>query len=499
MALELLERLKSSGKLPTPPGVVLKILELTRKADVSAREMAAVISLDPGLSAKILRFVNSPLTGVSREVTSLQQAVALMGTRGVKMMALSFSVLGASGSNACVGFDQEHFSIHSLGCGVAAKVLAAISRQGSPQDAFSVGLLSQIGRMVLATSLPQEYAAVLANVGRVPQDLPPRETEALGANYAVVGAEILRHWGIPEAMTDVIRAFRDDAGLSQAPPMVRLLHVAEHAANAICPHGAADAADTRRFVERATSLLGFTEDQCVVALRDSAAEIDEARKQLDVSRGSLRSTEEIENEVRERIAELSMAMHLESQAMAARQEDLLRRATTDPLTGIGNRAAFDARLALELQRSVRSGTPLALLMIDVDKFKALNDSLGHPAGDRVLQGVARVLDDNLRKVDYVARYGGEEFVVIAPGATEEGAILLAERLRKGVEELRVPWEGKSVAATISVGVAIAREIVDESDGNKLIMAADAKLYAAKCAGRNRVCVAESLAVAGRAG
>lgn len=499
MALEILERLKSSGKLPTPPGVVLKILELTRKSEVSAREMAAAISLDPGLSAKILRFVNSPLTGVSREVTSLQQAVALMGTRGVKMMALSFSMLGTPGSNTCAGFDQEHFSIHSLGCGVAAKILAAMARQGSPHDAFSIGLLSQIGRLMLASSLPREYAAVMADVGRVPQDLPPREIAVLGANYAMVGAEILRHWGIPAAMTDAIRAFRDDDMLPQAPPMVQLLHVAERAANAICPHGAPDPDDTRRFIEFAKKLLGFTEDQCVAALRDSAAEIHEARKQLDVSKGSLRSTEEIENEVRERIAELSMAMHLESQAMAVQQEDLLRRAITDPLTGIGNRAAFDARLSQELQRSARSGAPLALLMIDVDKFKGLNDSLGHLAGDRVLQGVARVLDDNLRKVDYVARYGGEEFAVIAPGTAEEGAILLAERLRAGVESLRVPWEGKSVAATVSVGVAVARDVVDESDGVKLIMAADAQLYAAKCAGRNRISVAESRTVAGRAG
>ena len=93
MTEPLFTRLGKTGRLPTPPAVVIRLLELTRRSDVAVKELADTVAMDPGLSAKILRFVNSPLAGLSREVTSLNQAVALVGIRGVKMMALSFSVL----------------------------------------------------------------------------------------------------------------------------------------------------------------------------------------------------------------------------------------------------------------------------------------------------------------------------------------------------------------------------------------------------------------------
>jgi diguanylate cyclase (GGDEF)-like protein len=210
---------------------------------------------------------------------------------------------------------------------------------------------------------------------------------------------------------------------------------------------------------------------------------------LKMPKGPLRSTEEIEAEVRERIAELSLAMHMENQCMAEQQEELLRRATTDALTRVGNRAAFDARMALESERAIRSGEPLALMMIDVDKFKRLNDTHGHQAGDVVLQNIARTLDGTLRKVDFLARYGGEEFAVIAPNTWPGPAAQLAERLRQAVERIAIPWEGKTLRATVSVGLAMALDSAGASDVANLIKSADEQLYAAKAGGRNQVCMA----------
>ena len=202
--------------------------------------------------------------------------------------------------------------------------------------------------------------------------------------------------------------------------------------------------------------------------------------------GRARAPADIELEVRECVAELTLAIRLEHQRMAEVQEDLMQRAVTDALTGVGNRAAFDARMSLELQRSARSGAPFALLMMDVDGFKAFNDTYGHPAGDRILQTVARVLDAGIRKVDYLARYGGEEFAVIAPDTPANGVVNLAERLRRAVETTSILWEGKKLSITISIGAAVFTEVVDDGDADKVIKAADARLYAAKCAGRNRV-------------
>ena len=483
---QVLSRQDVSGKLPTPPGVVHRLLELTRKSDVSVREVADTISGDPALAAKILRFVNSPMSGVAREITSIQQGVALVGVRGVTTMALSLAVIGSGRGATCTGFDLDHFNMQSLACGAAAKNLAALTRAIPPQDAFSAGLFSQIGRSVFAVALPDEYAPVLSASRCAPRDLPPLETSAFGEAYPVLGAHLLRKWGLPESLCTAIEKFRDDPQTEGHPVLSRLINCAEIAATIICPPSASQPPDAHEFLVTMQRDFGVEQESAIRALGEMVEEIKELRHILEIPQGNVRAADVIESEVRERIAEMSIAMHMENQSMALQQADLLRRASTDALTGIGNRAAFDTRLDHEIERAIRSGAPLALLMIDVDKFKNFNDSHGHPAGDRVLQTVARVLDENIRKVDFVARYGGEEFAVIAPGTPMDGVLLLAERLRQSVQEATVPWDGKQLGVTISIGAAVFTELVDRRDAVTIIRAADAQLYRAKDAGRNQV-------------
>ncbi|MFN9472603.1 diguanylate cyclase [Acidovorax sp.] len=159
-----------------------------------------------------------------------------------------------------------------------------------------------------------------------------------------------------------------------------------------------------------------------------------------------------------------------------RLEDL---ATTDPLTGLRNRRAFDALMAQELAVVQRRGTPLSLLMLDVDHFKRVNDTIGHDGGDRVLQAIAGHMKACARTVDVVARVGGEEFAVILPSTGEAGALEVGERIRKMVEA--GPWPEMPV--TISVGAAT---LVEGENAERIYGRADAALYAAKQAGRNRV-------------
>ena len=126
------------------------------------------------------------------------------------------------------------------------------------------------------------------------------------------------------------------------------------------------------------------------------------------------------------------------------------------------------------------------MMIDVDNFKSFNDTYGHQAGDRVLQAVARVLDNEVRRVDHVARYGGDEFVVVAPTTSDDGLLMVAERLRQAVEATRIEWKGQRLGVTVSIGVAVFFGVKGAEEAPKIIRVADEQLYAAKCAGRNRV-------------
>lgn len=490
------QRLKAKGNLPTPPGVVVQLLELSRRPDVGAKELAQTIAGDPGLSAKVLRFANSPVAGTTREVTSLQQAVGLMGVRGVQMMALSCAVVVPGNAQRCKGFDTALFSLQSLATGVAARVLAEGTQTGPvKQEAFVAGLLSQYGRAVIAASCPQEYSEkVLSPSGNCLEKTPELERAAFGETYATVGAKLLRGWGIPEPICNAIDHFRTEPLPADAPDMSRVLRVAELISMLVC--GTSGGGDARPVFEKACAGLGLAEPQVVDMLKAIALEVEQARKVFDLPAIRLRTPEELGQEVRERVAELSLALQLENQDMVRQKEDLMRRATTDALTKISNRAAFDARFSHEVERSARTGESLSLLMIDIDRFKSINDTYGHPLGDRVLQAVAASLEQGARKIDFVARYGGEEFAVIAPSTPAAGAEILAERLREDIEKLKVPWEGKTIRVTVSVGVALLADGVGPESAAKLIAAADAELYHAKRAGRNRVCMRSRLAPIG---
>lgn len=159
----------------------------------------------------------------------------------------------------------------------------------------------------------------------------------------------------------------------------------------------------------------------------------------------------------------------------------------DALTGIGNRRKFDETIHEEFHRAVRNHTPLSLIMIDIDYFKAYNDLYGHQNGDTCLTRVAKLLPEVLRQSgDAACRYGGEEFAVILPGTNEPGACLVAERLRLMVESQLIRHDSSKVAkhVTISLGVATFDKS-DIEDSQTLIHAADMALYHAKSDGRNR--------------
>jgi diguanylate cyclase (GGDEF)-like protein len=156
------------------------------------------------------------------------------------------------------------------------------------------------------------------------------------------------------------------------------------------------------------------------------------------------------------------------------------------LTGLCNRRSFLERAGIEVARSARYDLPLGMLLLDVDHFKAINDGFGHAGGDQVLSAMGAALKRILRVPDIAARWGGEEFVVALPSTDAEGAEIAAERVRAAIEALGVEHEGKQIRLTASVGVA---SLKSNETLASLVDRADHAMYAAKVAGRNRVCAA----------
>lgn len=189
---------------------------------------------------------------------------------------------------------------------------------------------------------------------------------------------------------------------------------------------------------------------------------------------------------------LTIALSLQTAADLQRIDALEAENVTDPLTKVYNRRYLDRRLEEEFARSKRYALDLSVLMLDVDHFKRVNDTYGHPAGDAVLSTLGSLLKTSFRDLDIVARYGGEEFLVICTNTAIDGAALVAERVRQLIESHQIEIsDGSGASQTIQIRISIGVAGLSASIGSKeeLVQAADQALYRAKQEGRNRVIVA----------
>ncbi len=176
------------------------------------------------------------------------------------------------------------------------------------------------------------------------------------------------------------------------------------------------------------------------------------------------------------------AVVLENARMYKQMEEL---ATTDGLTGLYNHRHFQQTLDEEFKRSDRTGSEISLILMDIDHFKSFNDTYGHPAGDAILRALGRLLQKETREIDIPARYGGEEFVVILVDTDIAGSEMIAERIRRAIEKMRINHEGNEFNITVSIGISTYPVLSDNK--TELIDFADRALYFSKSNGRNRSC------------
>lgn len=195
------------------------------------------------------------------------------------------------------------------------------------------------------------------------------------------------------------------------------------------------------------------------------------------------------HEARDRLRKSEHLLKLKLDEIESLQAQLHEQALRDPLTGLYNRRYLGCALERELARCLRTGEPLSALMLDVDHFKRINDSLGHQAGDEVLKTLASMVKDQIRPSDVACRYGGEEFIILMPGMPAEVACERGERLRAAFAATPLVLEGRQVSVTISVGIADSAGCARAED---LVRCADTALYQAKAEGRNRVQLARTV-------
>ncbi|MFO7542039.1 MAG: HDOD domain-containing protein [Thiobacillus sp.] len=227
-----LEQLQFKEQLPSPKGVALAVLALSRREDVALGEIALVVQSDPALSGRLIKLANSA-SQITRPVVSVQEAVARQGVKAVCQLALGFSLLDQYRDGACDSFDYPRYWSHSLLMGLAMQALGARVRVGVPDELFICGLLAQVGQLALATVYPEEYNAVLTAYQANPeQDLAAFERAQLETDHIELGAAMMSEWGIPGVFTQPLALYEDpdhpcgtlDSRLNSLVLMLRLAH-----------------------------------------------------------------------------------------------------------------------------------------------------------------------------------------------------------------------------------------------------------------------------------
>ena len=476
--------LNKSKKLPTLPGIAMKILEAVQKERPDLQEIAEVLSTDPPLSAEVLKLINSPFFGLTRKVTSVFHAVSMLGMNVVKNMALSFALVKNFSNNGQGDFDYPRFWKYSLTTAIAARMIAEKVAAETAEDAFFLGLLHDMGLLALARCLPDQYQLVVQEAEAGNCSNHQAESQILGFDHMAIGRHLVRSWGLPSKFWQPIGCHHCPERLSAVEDETLTLTQVLNLATVYADMFQAESTATYlAVIDHYTKSYGYAAvldvDQLAVAISEETHrffpyfDID-----FDDDADYLETIERARSEL------INVSTDFIDQLVAQqRQIDTLRRqATHDGMTQLMNYQYFQETLNREIARSRRSHSPLTVVMADIDRFKAVNDTYGHMAGDHAIKTVATCLQANLRETDHIARYGGEEFALILYNIPPEEALSVTERVRQTISELPIRFDDRTFKITMSFGIASLAG--DDQDREALLDNADKALYEAKSAGRN---------------
>lgn len=613
------EELKAAVNLPSPAGIALEIIRLTQKPTLNIEDLVRPVQADPVLTGRVLKMANAAINNPGGAVLSAREALMKVGTNALAHLALSLSIMDRNRSGTCSAFDYDFFWSSSLLKGLSMQLLSRHKSSIHPDEAFSIGLLSQIGRLALAQIYPEEYAVCLQEKHK---SLLAIEREMFMIDHEQITQAMLEDWGVSEWITG---ALRDSCSLQEehadandpATTLVLQLRVASILAgdhgldgniknlpsllnhlnlsypqfdeirnqlyeewcqwgrllcvptdanftpweeqeperdNPINPNGLKILVveDDRTELKILSTYLK-KQGHKVLAAADGNQALHELilhRPQVIITdyqmepmdglslTRALKTSHETQSiyvilitaendtslmaaafdagvndfiykpirheELNARIIGAKRA--LIQQADRSQEQEHIRRqaidlasakrrvefvSITDSLTDLPNRRYALSKLDQEWNTFLHKGRSLTILSLDLDHFKTVNDNHGHDTGDAVLQHFANILRQAIRSEDTACRMGGEEFIVIAPNKDPAMVQAICERIRSRVEMQQPEHLNLSMAITVSIGAAIANEVLDKAGWVDTLKRSDQALYQAKQAGRNTVIIAKT--------
>jgi len=479
---QLLNRIRKCESLPTLPAVAVQVLELVQDPEADIAKLARLVSKDPALSSKILRTVNSSLYGRPNKIGKLTQALTLLGLQTVRVLVLGFSLAKNVRNYKNKGFKPLEYWRRSIYSATAALTLAQRTHLELQEEAFVAALLMDLGMLVLDELFGEQYGKVLEK-SRSHADLVRFEDAMLQTNHAEISGALAEMWGLPPVLAVPMAAHHKPTEVED-PTLGRLAKVcylAGRCADVFVDEPAAAAiAEIRAFCRDHHQM---TDADCDALLDQVCRRTGEIAPLFDIAVNSGISYEVILKKANDSVIEMSLATQHQARMEQSRLQE---QALADPLTGLANRRRFDAFLNEQFAAALAGQSPLALLMIDIDHFKAINDQHGHQSGDAVLQAVASVVRGVARPQDLAARFGGEELALVMPAMGRAEALTFAEAVRREIAARPVEQGRVTVPVAVSVGIAVLEQGMPFKEAAHLIKAADLALYAAKSAGRNCV-------------
>ncbi|OAI17152.1 diguanylate cyclase response regulator [Methylomonas lenta] len=610
--------LKSAERLPSPSGTALTIMNLVQKDDTSVKQLAEAVKVDPALTSRILNFANSAAFGAHRPIANVNEAVQMMGMQAVRNFALSLSLVSNNRKGHCADFDYNTFWMKSLAMAVAIAALTARERTAAPEEAFTLGLLSEIGQLALATVWPDIFGECLRSAQG--DTLIKLECERFAIDHKALTLMLMQDWGLPGLFLDALKLsfqppqaevtrtvrfasqlafarqlshycvaddqyraalladvqkeaiphnFTDEtlsqfidqinqqwqdwgkliniktdtrlafpttqAEQSDVLPgldillvdddpliLVRLSKQLTHAGHhvAVCPDGEAA---LKHVLENKPQIIitdwrmqpmdglalcrtlrssaigknlyiimltaAETEDELVEAFDVGIDDYVTKPVNLKILLARIRAGQRITT-LQQEVEREKQDIQRTNAELAVANRKLGIMANTDLLTDLPNRRYALARLAQEWESAQRYNRPISVLMLDLDHFKLVNDTLGHDAGDEVLSHTAKLLKAASRATDIACRLGGEEFLIIATNTDGKTAVLLAERIRIAIQTHQP--NGLALKRPITVSIGVAGSIGNQPGWNELIKQADRALYVVKAGRRNATQLASEL-------
>jgi diguanylate cyclase (GGDEF)-like protein len=487
-ALEL--KLQGLSTLPTTAAVAVKLISLGIHG--TPAEYARIIEGDAGLAGHLLAVANSPFYGVRTKVTRPLMAVNLLGVGTVRSLAISRCLAGLHHAVKLNAAEGRALWAATLCKAVAARRVAALAageegpvQQEAAEEAYAEGLLQDIAIPVMLSCAKPATLAMLEECEPDGKAQLAREREIFGVDHAELGRRLAEQLGMPLACQSSIAAHHDHrytpAGVAASFPhwLERwTVNMAGRVRNALLDDPAIPDAVT--FMQQVCdefgqlmSFFGHGKVQAVKLAQLLAAASSEMAAATTQLVGSVKGLQK----------QVSSAEQLAQRGERERAE-LLEQATRDPLTGCLNRRGFAGKAAEALRLIGENKRPAALLYIDLDKFKMLNDTCGHAAGDQALKRLVAAMGGVIRGTDILGRLGGDEFAVLLPECSENDARQVAERIRQSARNLTINETGLHLS--VSTGVVCITG--GEQSLHALLGQADGLMYTTKRRGGDGVCV-----------